>query len=150
MGLHICFAKEDRRQAENGIQQVLGKRYIILLLISSSLVFFFFRCTNSALPGWQDSCTTNPNDVNKPRRPISHEKQRKAYRAPLNYQQTANVPHFWGALFIQWQLQSTPGNTEDIPVPNNVAEELCSKLPSQIGSVASTQLGLKYGNCISH
>lgn len=35
-------------------------------------------------------------------------------------------------------------------MPNNVAEELSSKLPSQIGSVASTQLGLKYGNCISH
>lgn len=35
-------------------------------------------------------------------------------------------------------------------MPNNVAEELYSKLPSQIGSVASTQLGLKYGNCVSH
>lgn len=35
-------------------------------------------------------------------------------------------------------------------MPNNVAEELSSKLPSQIGSVAPTQLGLKYGNCISH
>ena len=35
-------------------------------------------------------------------------------------------------------------------MPNNVAEELSSKLPSQIGSVASTQLGLKYGNCVSH
>lgn len=65
-------------------------------------------------------------------------------------QQTTTALHFWGALFIQWQLQSTPGNTEDIPAPNNVAEELSSKLPSQIGCVASTQLGLKYGNCISH
>lgn len=35
-------------------------------------------------------------------------------------------------------------------MPNNVAEELSSKLPSQIGSAASTQLGLKYGNCIGH
>lgn len=35
-------------------------------------------------------------------------------------------------------------------MPNNVAKELSSKLPSQIGSVASIQLGLKYGNCISH
>lgn len=34
--------------------------------------------------------------------------------------------------------------------PNNVAEELSPELPSQIGSVASTQLGLKYGNGISH
>lgn len=58
--------------------------------------------------------------------------------------------HFWGALFIQWQLRPTPGNREDNPMPNNVAEELSSKLPSQIGSVASTQLRLKYGNCISH
>lgn len=40
--------------------------------------------------------------------------------------------------------------TQDIPLPNNVAEDLSPKLPSQIGSVASTQLGLKYGNCISH
>lgn len=40
--------------------------------------------------------------------------------------------------------------TEDIPVPNNVAEELSSKLPAQIGSAASTQLGLKYGNCSGH
>lgn len=58
--------------------------------------------------------------------------------------------HFRDALFIQWQLQPTPGNAEDNPAPNNVAEELSSKLPSQIGSAASTQLGLKYGNCISH
>lgn len=29
----------------------------------------------------------------------------------------------------------------DIPGPNNVAEELSSKLPSQIGSGAPTQLG---------
>lgn len=38
----------------------------------------------------------------------------------------------------------------DIPGPNNVAEELFSKLPSQIGSGAPTQLGLKYGNCVGH
>jgi len=71
-------------------------------------------------------------------------------KASSHSQQTTIVCHFLGALFIQRQLQPTPGNTEDIPVPNNVAEELSSKLPSQIGSVASTQLGLKYGNCISH
>lgn len=70
--------------------------------------------------------------------------------APSYPQQTTTALHSWGALFIQWQLQSTPGNIENIPMPNNVAEELFSKLPSQIGSVASTQLGLKYGNCISH
>lgn len=38
----------------------------------------------------------------------------------------------------------------NIPIPNNVAKELSSKLPSQIGFAASTQLGLKYGDCISH
>ena len=64
--------------------------------------------------------------------------------------QTTAALHFGGALYIQWQLQSTPGSTGDTPTPNNVAEELFSKLPSQIGSVASTQLGLKYGNCIGH
>lgn len=71
-------------------------------------------------------------------------------KAPTYSQQTTTALCFRGALFIQWQLQSTPGNTEDTPMPNNVAEELSSKLPSQIGSVASTQLGLKYGNCVSH
>lgn len=71
-------------------------------------------------------------------------------KAPTYFPQTTTALCFRGALLIQWQLQSTPGNTEDIPMPNNVAEELSSKLPSQIGSVASTQLGLKYGNCVSH
>lgn len=61
-----------------------------------------------------------------------------------------NGPTYGGALFIQWQLHPTPGNKEDLPEPNNVAEELSSKLPAQIGCVAPTQLGLKYGNCISH
>lgn len=65
-------------------------------------------------------------------------------------QLTTPALHFWGAPFIQRQLRSAPGNREDIPTPNNVAEELSSKLPSQIGSVAPAQLGLKYGNCVSH
>lgn len=65
-------------------------------------------------------------------------------------QPTTMALHSWGALFIQWQLHSTPGNTEDIPIANNVAEEHSSKLHSQIGSVASTQLELKYDNCVSH
>lgn len=65
-------------------------------------------------------------------------------------QLTAPALHSWGVLFIQRQLRSAPGNRDDIPTPNNVAEELSSKLPSQIGSVAPAQLGLKYGNCVSH
>lgn len=65
-------------------------------------------------------------------------------------QLTTPALHFWGAPFIQRQLRSAPGNREDIPMPNNVAEELSSKLPSQIGCVAPAQLGLKYGNCVSH
>lgn len=65
-------------------------------------------------------------------------------------QVTAPALHSWGAPFIQRQLGSAPGNREDILTPNNVAEELSSKLPSQIGSVAPAQLGLKYGNCVSH
>lgn len=100
----------------------------------------------------KQTCT----DVNKTSRPISSclywliEPQQRKNEAPTYPQQTTMALHFWGALFIQWQLQSAPGNREDNPMPNNVAEELSSKLPSQIGSVASTQLGLKYGNCISH
>lgn len=65
-------------------------------------------------------------------------------------QLTVPALHSWGVPFIQRQLRSTPGNREDILTPNNVAKELSSKLPSQIGSAAPTQLGLKYGNCVSH
>lgn len=65
-------------------------------------------------------------------------------------QLTEPALHSWGVPFIQRQLCSAPGNREDIPKPNNAAEELSSKLPSQIGCVAPAQLGLKYGNCSSH
>lgn len=74
----------------------------------------------------------------------------EGWSTPIFPQQTTMALHFWGALFIQSQLQSTPGNREDNPMPNNVAEELSSTLPFQIGSVPVTQLGLKYDNCISH
>lgn len=69
---------------------------------------------------------------------------------PGYLQVTAPALRSRGVPFIQWQLQCAPGSREDISTPNNVAEELSSKLPSQIGSAAPSQLGLKYGNGVSH
>lgn len=153
-GRDSAFASQKKIRWRRKIQRVHREKYVILM--SARL-----GCTQTrSVQSGQNSSKTKLKDVNKTSRTIPsslywliEQKQRQTPgvdKVPSYLQQTTVALHFWGALFIQWQLQSTPGNTEDIPMPNNVAEELSSKLPSQIGSVASTQLGLKYGNCISH
>lgn len=145
-----AFASRKKIRWRQEIQWALGKQYV------------------TSMSSHNTQCSLRATDLlkNKPKRckqdkspnPIfsvltywaKTEENTVVDKVPSYLQQTTAALHFWGALFIQWQLHSTPSNTEDIPMPNNVAEELSSKLPSQIGSVASTQLGLKYGNCISH